>query len=201
LSWITILRKREAYRQAFAGFDAERVARFNARKVEQLLGNPGIVRNRLKVESAVKNARAFRRVQDEFGSFAVYQWRFVDGRPRQQGGERGEGSPVPRAIRRLLRANDIRERGDGDHQTAEIVLDDVGLQVVIAGGPGWHERNVEIAELRRQIDELHVVKEGCVTGDRQPRGRAGTADLRIHRPQGGGERVRFSERRAGQMSA
>ena len=83
LSWITILRKREAYRQAFAGFDAERVARFNARKVEQLLGNPGIVRNRLKVESAVKNARAFRRVQDEFGSFAVYQWRFVDGRPRQ----------------------------------------------------------------------------------------------------------------------
>ena len=83
LSWITILRKREAYRQAFAGFDVERVARFNARKVEQLLGNPGIVRNRLKVESAVKNARAFRRVQDEFGSFAVYQWRFVDGRPRQ----------------------------------------------------------------------------------------------------------------------
>ena len=74
---------RSAYRQAFAGFDAERVARFNARKVEQLLGNPGIVRNRLKVESAVKNARAFRRVQDEFGSFAVYQWRFVDGRPRQ----------------------------------------------------------------------------------------------------------------------
>jgi len=83
LSWLTILRKRENFRTAFAGFDAERVARFNARKVEQLLGNPGIVRNRLKVESAVKNARAFRRVQDEFGSFAVYQWRFVDGRPRQ----------------------------------------------------------------------------------------------------------------------
>src|SRR5947199_4082233 len=120
---------------------------------------------------------------------------------RQQGAERGEGSPVPRAIRRLLRANDIRERGDGDHQTAEIVLDDVGLQVVIAGGPGWHERNVEIAELRRQIDELHVVKEGCVTGERQPRGRVGTADPCIHRPQGGGERVRFSERRDGQMSA
>ena len=83
LSWITILRKREAYRQAFAGFDPERVARFNARKVEQLLRNPGIVRNRLKVESAVKNARAFLRVQDEFGSFAAYQWPFVDGRPRQ----------------------------------------------------------------------------------------------------------------------
>ena len=83
LSWITILRKREAYRQAFAAFDAERVARFNARNVERLLRNPGIVRNRLKVESAVKNARAFLRVQDEFGSFAAYQWRFVDGRPRQ----------------------------------------------------------------------------------------------------------------------
>src|SRR6266403_713143 len=83
LSWLTILRKREAYREAFAGFDAERVARFNARKVEQLLRNPGIIRNRLKVESAVKNARAFLRVQDEFGRFAAYQWRFVDGRPRQ----------------------------------------------------------------------------------------------------------------------
>src|SRR5213080_5122214 len=70
LSWITILRKREAYRDAFAGFDPERVARFNARKVEQLLRNPGIVRNRLKVESAVKNARAFLQVQDELGSFA-----------------------------------------------------------------------------------------------------------------------------------
>jgi DNA-3-methyladenine glycosylase I len=83
LSWITILRKREAYRAAFAGFDPERVARFTARKVEQLLRNPGIVRNRLKIESAVKNARAFLRVQDEFGSFADYQWPFVDGRPRQ----------------------------------------------------------------------------------------------------------------------
>src|SRR5437867_10814009 len=106
---------------------------------------------------------------------------------RKQRAERGKGSPVPRAIRRLLRANDIRERGDGEDETAEIVLDDVGLQVVIAGGSRWHERNVEIAELRRQIDELHVVKEGCVTGERQPRGRVGTADLRIHRPQGGGE--------------
>jgi DNA-3-methyladenine glycosylase I len=83
LSWLTILRKREAYRDAFAGFDAERVARFDARKVAQLLRNPGIVRNRLKVESAVRNARAFLRIQDEVGSFAAYQWRFVDGRPRQ----------------------------------------------------------------------------------------------------------------------
>ena len=83
LSWLTILRKREAYRRAFAGFDPERVARFDARKVGQLLRDPGIVRNRLKVESAVRNARAFLRVQKEFGSFAAYQWRFVGGRPRQ----------------------------------------------------------------------------------------------------------------------
>jgi DNA-3-methyladenine glycosylase I len=83
LSWLTILRKREAYRRAFAAFDPERVARFDARKVGQLLRDPGIVRNRLKVESAVRNARAFLRVQKEFGSFAAYQWRFVGGRPRQ----------------------------------------------------------------------------------------------------------------------
>lgn len=83
LSWITILRKREAYREAFAEFDAARVARFDARKVERLLQNPGIVRNRLKVESAVRNAKAFLKVQDEFGSFDAYQWRFVGGAPKR----------------------------------------------------------------------------------------------------------------------
>ena len=83
LSWITILRKRDAYREAFDGFDPARVARFDGRKVSQLLRNPGIVRNRLKIGSAVANARAFLRVQEEFGSFAAYQWRFLGGRPRQ----------------------------------------------------------------------------------------------------------------------
>jgi DNA-3-methyladenine glycosylase I len=83
LSWITILRKREAYRKAFAGFDPEKVARFNAKKVEALLQDPGIVRNRLKVESAVKNARAFLEVQEEFGTFSDYQWAFVGGKPVQ----------------------------------------------------------------------------------------------------------------------
>jgi DNA-3-methyladenine glycosylase I len=81
LSWITILRKREAYRQAFDGFDPNLVARYDQRRVERLLTNPGIVRNRLKVESAVKNAKAFLKVQDEFGSFAKYQWQFVSGEP------------------------------------------------------------------------------------------------------------------------
>jgi len=83
LSWITVLRKREAYREAFADFDAEQVARFDARRVEQLLKNPGIVRNRLKIQSAVKNARAFLEVQSEFGSFNKYQWQFVGGKPLQ----------------------------------------------------------------------------------------------------------------------
>ena len=83
LSWITILRKRENYRAAFADFDAEAVARFNRRSVERLLRDPGIVRNRQKVEAAVGNARAFLAVQQEFGSFDRYVWRFVDGKPIQ----------------------------------------------------------------------------------------------------------------------
>ena len=83
LSWITILRKRAAYRIAFAGFDPEVVALFDGAKVAELLANPGIVRNRLKVESTITNARAFLEVQEEFGSFASYQWRFVDGSPLQ----------------------------------------------------------------------------------------------------------------------
>jgi DNA-3-methyladenine glycosylase I len=83
LSWITILKKREAYRRAFDGFDPARVARYDAKKVEALLGDAGIVRNRAKIESAIGNARAFLEVQAELGSFDAYQWRFVDGRPRQ----------------------------------------------------------------------------------------------------------------------
>ena len=79
LSWETILKKREAYREAFAGFDPARVARFTPARVERLLLNPGIVRNRLKVESTVRNAKAFLAVQREFGSFDAYVWGFVGG--------------------------------------------------------------------------------------------------------------------------
>jgi DNA-3-methyladenine glycosylase I len=81
LSWRTVLHKRAGYREAFANFDPRRVARFDARKVKTLLRNDGIIRNRLKVESAITNARAFLAVQKEFGSFDRYVWRFVDGRP------------------------------------------------------------------------------------------------------------------------
>ena len=79
LSWLTILRKREGYRRAFAGFDPAAVAAFGPADVERLLADPGIVRNRLKIESAVANARAFLRVQEEFGSFDAYVWGFVGG--------------------------------------------------------------------------------------------------------------------------
>lgn len=82
LSWETILRKRESYRAAFADFDPERVARFTPPRVERLLQNPGIVRNRLKVVSTVQNAKAFRAIQREFGSFDTYIWDFVSGAPR-----------------------------------------------------------------------------------------------------------------------
>lgn len=79
LSWLTILRKRDRYREAFAGFDPERVAAFGFADTERLLSDPGIVRNRLKIESAIVNARAFLRVQEEHGSFAAYVWGFVGG--------------------------------------------------------------------------------------------------------------------------
>lgn len=82
LSWITILRKRENYRQAYANFNYEEVARFDAQKVEELLANPGIVRNRRKIDASIKSAQAFLRIQDEFGSFNAYVWRFVGGAPK-----------------------------------------------------------------------------------------------------------------------
>ena len=81
LSWETILKKRDAYRNAFVGFDPARVARFTPARIERLVRNPGIVRNRLKIESTVRNARAFLAVQREFGTFDAYVWRFVGGAP------------------------------------------------------------------------------------------------------------------------
>jgi DNA-3-methyladenine glycosylase I len=110
LSWITILRKRESYRRAFAGFDAKRVARFDGRKRRSLLCDPGIVRNRAKVAAAVGNARAFLAVQESFGSFDAYQWRFVDGRPIRN--RRKTMKDVP-AVTKEAEAfsRDLRQRG------------------------------------------------------------------------------------------
>ena len=82
LSWSTVLKKRDGYRRAFAGFDPEKVARFSDARVETLMADPGIIRNRLKITSAVRNARALLEVQEERGSFDTYCWGFVDGEPR-----------------------------------------------------------------------------------------------------------------------
>ena len=82
LSWSTVLKKRQRYREVFAGFDPEKVARFRPARIERLLEDPGIIRNRLKVESAVRNAKAVCKVQREFGTLDAYLWRFVDGKPR-----------------------------------------------------------------------------------------------------------------------
>ncbi len=84
LSWITILRKRESYRAAFDGFDATRIARYGTDKIESLLQDPGIVRNRLKVEAAVTNARCFLEAQEEFGSFDAFVWRFAGNAPKRR---------------------------------------------------------------------------------------------------------------------
>ncbi|MEW6331980.1 MAG: DNA-3-methyladenine glycosylase I [Pseudomonadota bacterium] len=110
LSWITILRKRENYRAAFAGFDPERVARFGKREVARLLKNPGIVRNRLKIESAVRNARAFLDVQDEFDGFDNYVWRFVGGKPIQN--HRAHMKQIPaRTAESDALSKDLKKRG------------------------------------------------------------------------------------------
>ncbi len=81
LSWLTVLKKRDNFRSAFAGFDVQRVARFRPAEVEKLLTDPGIIRNRMKIESSVNNARRFIEVQSEFGTFTEYIWGFVDGKP------------------------------------------------------------------------------------------------------------------------
>ena len=105
LSWETILKKREAYREAFLNFEPQRVARFTPARVERLLRNDGIVRNRLKIDSTVRNARAFLAIQKEFGSFDAYVWGFVGGHPRVNGRRTLTKSPsYPAASNRLSSA-------------------------------------------------------------------------------------------------
>ena len=110
LSWSTILNKRDGYRKAFADFDPRKVARFTARRVDKLLQDPGIVRNRLKVQSAVTNAQAFLAVQQEFGSFSEYIWGFVDGTPIQN--RRKSDADIPATSRESdALSKDLRQRG------------------------------------------------------------------------------------------
>jgi DNA-3-methyladenine glycosylase I len=110
LSWSTILKKRPHYRRAFADFDPARVARFTPSRIERLLGDPGIVRNRLKVAGAVTNARAFLRVQQEMGSFDRYVWQFVGGTPRQNRW-RARGRVPARTTESDALSKDLRARG------------------------------------------------------------------------------------------
>jgi DNA-3-methyladenine glycosylase I len=110
LSWNTILNKRENYRKAFDGFDPALVARYNSRKVSRLLADPGIVRNKLKVASAVENAKSFLRVQEDFGSFDRYIWQFVGGQPRLN--DWGSLGQVPaRTPESDAMSKDLRRRG------------------------------------------------------------------------------------------
>lgn len=110
LSWVTILRKREAYRAAFDGFDAERIARYDERKRAVLLADSGIVRNRLKIDAAVGNARAFLAVREQFGSFDAYVWRFVDGRPKRNTW-RGMADVPARTAESDAMSQDLKKRG------------------------------------------------------------------------------------------
>lgn len=110
LSWETILNKRERYREAFLGFDPERVAKMNARAVDRLMRDPGIVRNRAKIESAIDNARAFLKVRKEFGTFDRYIWSFVDGRPIDNKWQRRSQLPASTPVSEAM-SNDLRKRG------------------------------------------------------------------------------------------
>ena len=110
LSWDTILKKRENYRRAFAGFDARKVARFDTRRIRSLMSDPGIVRNRLKIESAVSNAKAFLAVQREFGSFDRYLWQFVGGAPKHNSWRSMKQVPAPTPLSQKM-SKELLARG------------------------------------------------------------------------------------------
>jgi DNA-3-methyladenine glycosylase I len=110
LSWSTILRKRDGYRRAFADFDPVRVARFNSRSVERLVGDAGIVRNRQKIAAAIDNARYFLEIQQDFGSFDAYVWRFVDGKPVRNRWKDQKSVPATSPQSDAL-SKDLRDRG------------------------------------------------------------------------------------------
>ena len=110
LSWNTILKKRDSFRDAFDGFEPETVASYNDGKIRELMDNPGIVRNRMKIESAVANARAFLARQEQFGSFDAYMWRFVDGKPIQNAwGDYSEAPPKTPESEAM--SKDLKQRG------------------------------------------------------------------------------------------
>jgi DNA-3-methyladenine glycosylase I len=110
LSWDTVLQKRERYRKVFAGFDPKRVARFDRKKFATLMKDPGIIRNRLKIDSTISNAKAFLAVQKEFGSFDKYIWQFVNGKPVQNNFAVHKGLPAKTAQSDAM-SKDLKKRG------------------------------------------------------------------------------------------
>ncbi len=110
LSWSIILKKREGYRKAFDDFDANKVANYDQRRIQELLTNPCVIRNKLKIQSAITNARAFLKLQQEFGSFDSYLWNFVDGRPKQNEWKSCMEIPSRTEISDVL-SKDLKRRG------------------------------------------------------------------------------------------
>ena len=110
LSWITILKRREGYRNAFANFDPEKVAKFDQKKVEELMQDTGIIRNRKKIKSAIANAQAFLKIQQEFGSFSVYIWNFTGGKPIVNTFDKLSELPAKTELSEKI-AKDLKKRG------------------------------------------------------------------------------------------
>jgi DNA-3-methyladenine glycosylase I len=110
LSWLTVLKKREEYRKAFQNFDPAKVARFGPEKIAQFMDNPGLIRNRRKLDSAISNAKAFLKIQDEYGSFDRFIWRFVDGKPLQNAWSKLEQLPAQTAQSQAM-SKELKKRG------------------------------------------------------------------------------------------
>ena len=110
LSWITVLKKRENFRKAFDNFDYKKIAKYNASKVEDLLKDAGIIRNKLKVKATITNAEAFMKIQSEFGSFSKYIWDFVDGKPIKNSLEDYKNAPANTALSDAI-SKDLKKRG------------------------------------------------------------------------------------------
>ncbi len=110
LSWDTVLQKRARYRDVFDGFDPEKVARYDKKKVRELLADPGIIRNRLKIDSTISNARSFLKIQEEFGTFDAYIWRFVNDRPKQNAWKSHKQVPAQTAESDAM-SKDLKKRG------------------------------------------------------------------------------------------
>lgn len=110
LNWLTILKKRENYRTAFDGFDAKRISKYNQDKFDELMGNCGIIRNKLKIQAAIGNAKAFLKIQKEYGSFSTYIWSFVDGKPKDNHWESSKLIPATNVVSDQL-SKDLKKRG------------------------------------------------------------------------------------------